>query len=313
MCYSGPVEQRQRSADTPYRAGFVAILGAPNVGKSTLLNRLVQFHLSIVSPRPQTTRHVIRGVLSGDGYQIVFLDTPGLMRRARDVLEERMVKRIGDAVSDADLALVLAEPRPPGPIEERLAAEVAARRRPALLAFNKVDTLRDRGALAGLEAVYRRLHPFVEVVAVSALTGEGLDLLTEALVRHLPEGEPFFDPEEVTDRSERFLAGELVREAVFTTYGQEVPYETAVRVEEFREGDPEHAGKDYLRVVLYVNRETQRRILVGRGGQALKQVGVQARQAIEEVLGRPVHLELWVKTRPRWRKNVPFLKELEYY
>lgn len=303
---------RQREGQV-FRSGFVAIVGAPNVGKSTLVNRLVDFKLSIVSPRPQTTRHIIRGVLTADAYQMVFLDTPGLMRRAADTLEERMVKRIGDAIADADVALVLAEPRAPGPIEERLAGELASRRQPAVLAFNKVDTLGGKGVPAEVETAYRGLYAFAEVVQVSALTGQGMEALLRALAERLPPGEPFFDAEEVTDRSERFLAGELVREAVFTTYSDEVPYETAVLVDEFREADLEHGGKDYIRVVLYVNRESQRGIVLGRGGQTLKQVGVQARQAIEEMLGRPVHLELWVKARPRWRKSVPFLKELEYY
>ncbi len=215
-------------------------------------------------------------------------------------------------IDDADLVLFIAEPRTPGPIEQQLLAEIVARRRPAVMALNKSDTV-DAATVAKLLNVYRQLHPFLAVTAVSALNGDGVDTLMRSVVERLPEGEPVFDDDDVTDRTERFLAGEMVREAVFATYEREVPYQTAVVVDAFREADPEHGGKDYISVILYVDRDSQKSILIGREGQAHRQVGTQARLAIEETLGRPVHLELWVKTKRHWRKDVAFLKELEYY
>jgi GTP-binding protein Era len=295
----------------PFRAGAVAIVGRPNVGKSTLLNQLLQFKVSAVSPRPQTTRQNVRGILTGDGFQVVFLDTPGYLGRPAHLLDQRMVRLARDAVVEADLVVLMVEPRPPGDIEEMLMDLIAAERKPALLAINKVDTLRNKAELLPVMDEYSRRHPFREIVPVSALKADGLDLLLQLIVRHLPEGPALYPPEEVTDRSERSLAADIVREEVYHLYRQEVPYAVAVAIDEFRERDAEHGGKDYIRALVFVEREGQKGILIGKGGQALKQVGSRARQQLELLLGRPVFLELWVKVRPGWRKDPQFLRWLE--
>lgn len=296
----------------PFKAGFVAIVGRPNVGKSTLLNQLLQFKLSIISPKPQTTRHKILGILSGEDHQVVFLDTPGVMRQARDTLDERMLARAYEAMDEADLVVLMVEPRPPGDIEERLLERLKQRATPALLAINKIDLVKKAELLPVMDA-YRQRYGFLEIVPISALQRDGVDLLRDLIVKHLPEGEPFYPPDQLTDRPERFLVGEIVREKVYHLYGEEIPYHVAVEIEEFREARPEEGRtKDYIRAVIYVNRDSQKKILIGRGGQALKRVGMLAREEVEALLGRPVYLELWVKTRPKWRENPAFLKQVGY-
>jgi|FaiFalDrversion3_1042247.scaffolds.fasta_scaffold00413_7 GTP-binding protein Era len=301
----------RRRRRTPFKAGVVAIVGRPNVGKSTLLNQLLQFKLSAVSPRPQTTRQEVRGILSGDGYQIVLLDTPGYLGRPAHLLDQQMVRLARAAMADADLVLLMVEPRPPGDIEEAIMALLARQSRPALLVINKVDTLPNKAQLLPVMDDYGRRYPFREIVPISALQADGLDLLLGLLVRHLPEGEPLYPPDELTDRSQRALAADIVREEVYRLYRQEVPYAVAVAIDEFREQDPAHGGKDYIRALVFVEREGQKGILIGRGGQALKQVGSRAREQLELLLGRPVHLELWVKVQRRWRQDAQFLRWLE--
>ncbi|MSQ41101.1 MAG: GTPase Era [Dehalococcoidia bacterium] len=294
-----------------FRAGFVTLLGRPNVGKSTLLNQLLSFKLSIVSPKPQTTRHVIRGVVHGEGYQVVFLDTPGLMRRPMHQLDLRMLQSLQFAAGEADLLLLVVEPKMPGDIEARFMEELRQQEKPVFLVVNKVDTVAKPHLLPVLEE-YEKRYPFQELVPISALMGDGVALLLDLVVRRLPEGEALYPPDELTDRSERFLAGEIIREKVYRLYKEEVPHATTVAIETFVEQSSEHGGKDYISAIIYVERDTQRRILIGRGGLALKQVGVEARKDIEEMLGRPVHLEMWVKSASRWRQNPVFLQEMGY-
>ena len=294
-----------------HRAGLVALIGRPNVGKSTLLNALISEKLAITSPRPQTTRHRLLGILSGDGYQIGFLDTPGFMRRARDQLDRRMRARIREAMDSADLAVLVAPASPPGELEGKLIADLRRESKPALLAINKVDRVRKSRVLPVIED-YARLYPFLDIVPISALLEDGTEGLRKLIVSHLPEAPPLYDVEEITDRSERFLAAQLVAEQLFRLYGQEVPYDTAVEVEEFQEADGVTRHKDLIRVVVYVHKPAQRRILIGHGGSALKEVGTAARQEIERLFGREVFLELWVKAQPNWRQNDPFLDDMGF-
>ena len=295
----------------PFKAGTVAIIGRPNVGKSTLLNQIVRFKLSGVSSRPQTTRHKILGVLTGDSYQAAFLDTPGMLVRTPDDLNRYLVSRVSEALEESDLIVLLVEPRNPGDIERRLVEELGQLGKPTILTINKIDRVRKSMVLPVMEE-YNGLHPFKEIVPISALQMDGVDRLLELIVGHLPQGKPMFAPETLTDRTESFLVSELIREKVFQMYGQEVPYSTAVEIDSFDEESEEHGGKDYLSATIYVEKVNQRKILIGQGGQALKKVGIEARQDIEELLGRPVHLEMWVKVKPRWRKDTAFLKELGY-
>ncbi|MFN3486654.1 MAG: GTPase Era [Planctomycetota bacterium] len=299
-------------APLSHRVGTVALAGRPNVGKSTLLNRLLGEKLAITSPKPQATRHKVLGILTGPDYQALFLDTPGLMEKARDELDRRMVARAEEALKEADVAVLLVEPRPPEAADRDLAARVGAFAKKVVLAVNKIDTV-PADARKGLLEAHRATGNFVESLVLSALTGEGADALREAVVRHLPPGEPLYPADQLTDRDDRFLAAEVLREKIYELYGEEIPYDTAVEIEEYREARPEEGrNKDYIRAVIYVNKESQKPILIGKAGQALKQLGAAARREIEALLERPVFLEVWVKARPRWRKDPGFLKQIGY-
>ena len=291
--------------------GFVAIMGRPNVGKSTLLNTLLHEKLAITSPRPQTTRQQLLGILTHDDYQMVFWDTPGYMRRTRDALDRRMLGHVQEAMLAADIALLVAEPKPPGETEKTLLKSLAAEKTPTVIVINKVDKVSKPYLLPVMEA-YHALVPSVEIVPISALHADGTDLLLSLLVDRLPRRGPEYDADDLTDRSERFLASEMVREQLFRRFGQEVPYDTAVEVEEFHEADGVERKKDYVRVVVYVNRSSQRRILIGKAGTAMKEVATAARLQMEELFRRPLYLEVWVQVWSEWRDDPSFLEEVGY-
>lgn len=292
----------------------MAIVGRPNVGKSTLLNLLVKSKLSAISPKPQTTRHKILGILTGDtteAYQAAFLDTPGVPFRASMELDNLLISRILESLQEADIAVMMAEPKPPADLEQKLIAEIKRLGKPAILAINKIDLVKKPELLPIVEE-YSRLHSFLEIVPLSALKMDGVETLLDAIVRHLPEGQPLFPSDELTDRPERFFAAEIIREKVFNTYGQEVPYAVAVEIDDFKERAEEQEGKDFIKAILYVEKDTQKTILIGRRGEKLKKIGSAARKEIEELLGRPVYLELWVKVYPGWRKDKAFLQRIGY-
>ena len=294
------------------RAGYVAIVGRPNVGKSTLVNTLVGTQLAAVSPKPQTSRYRILAVLHGDGFQVGLLDTPGRPAEPRvDALSRRMLRETRQALEIADLAVLISAPREPGDVEETLLDEIKGQDLPVIVAVNKLDTVRKSVMLPVIEAYNDLYSEFRDIVPISAQTGDGLELLLERIIANLPEQEPLFDPSTLTDRSEAFLISELIREGVFAVYGDEVPYATAVEVETHTPQDPEHGGKDYIEASVYVERVSQRGIVVGKGGRSLKEVGVHVRPLIEDLLGRPVMLTLWARTRPRWRRDDRFLRTLE--
>lgn len=295
----------------PHRMGFVSIMGRPNVGKSTLLNALLGQKLAITSPKPQTTRQQLLGVLTHKEYQIVFWDTPGYMRRTRDALDRRMLSHVQEALLAADLALLVVEPKPPGETERRLLKTLTQEKTPTILVINKVDTT-DKPSLLPIMESYLRLNPDMEIVPISALQSDGTDLLVQVMVEHLPHREAEYDEDEVTDRSERYLASELVREQLFRTFGQEIPYDTAVEVEEFQEADGVDRLKDYIQVVVYVNKPSQRRILIGKGGGAMKEVATAARLQMEQVFGREIFLEVWVQVWNEWRNDPMFLEDVGY-
>ena len=294
------------------RAGYVAIVGRPNVGKSTLVNTLVGTQLTAVSPKPQTSRYRILAVLHGDGFQVGLLDTPGRPAEPRvDALSRRMLRETRQALEIADLAVLISAPREPGDVEETLLDEIKGQDLPVIVAINKLDTVRKSVMLPVIEAYNDLYSEFRDIVPISAQTGDGLELLLERIIANLPEQEPLFDPSTLSDRSDSFLISELIREGVFAVYGDEVPYATAVEVETHTPQDPEHGGKDFIEASVYVERVSQRGIVVGKGGQSLKEVGVRVRPLIENLLGRPVMLTLWARTRPRWRRDDRFLRTLE--
>jgi GTP-binding protein Era len=287
-----------------FRSGYVALVGLPNAGKSTLLNRLVNLPLAIVTRRPQTTRHRILGIRNGPGFQALFLDTPGVLT-PKYRLQELMAKEVEGALRDADVVVGLFDAAAPEPVEPVLGM---VRGRRAVLAVNKLDLVPSRDLLP----LVARLAPDAgenPVFLISALKGSGVDDLFEAVVRALPEGEPFFPEDAVSERSERFYVAEFIREAVFTRYGAEIPYATTVTIDEFRERE---GRKDLVHATVHVERASQRRIVIGARGLALKRVGIAARRRIERFLGRPVYLELRVKVSEDWRSDDRFIRENVY-
>ncbi len=299
------------------RAGFVAIAGRPNVGKSTLLNRILGEHVAIVTPRPQTTRTRILGVHNAPGVQIAFFDTPGLHRGA-GALNRRMVEVALQTVAEVDAVLLLVEagtgPRGEveiGEVTRWAVAEVARANRPVILGVNKMDRA-PRPSLLPVIAAYRDLHPWAEVVPFSALTGENVDRLLAVLAGHLPEvAAPLFPPDLLTDQAERVLAAEYIREQVMLLTRQEVPYAAHVEVESFDESE-RRGGEGLIRVaaVVAVERESQKGIVIGKGGAMLKRIGTAARQRLERLLGCKVFLSLTVRVDERWSERPAALRKL---
>ena len=288
------------------RCGFVALLGAPNAGKSTLVNALVGAKVAIVSPKPQTTRMAQRGVLSRPDAQVIFVDTPGI-HDPRNKLGSFMVEQARRSVPDADVVCFVVDiSTPPNRTEQRIAALVRKSRAAKILVLNKVDRPTREGQV-NLEA-YRAIGPWDMEVAVPALRRKGLETLVGEIVARLPAGPPLYPQDQVTDQSEREFAAELVREQVLRYTEQEVPHGVAVEVEEWQE--KEHAT--YVRMTIHVEKESQKGILIGAGGAMLKRIGSGARTGIEAAVGRPVFLDLWVKVRPNWRDDAAALKWLGY-
>ncbi len=303
--------------DRPLRAGFVAIVGRPNVGKSTLLNRILGEKVAIVTPRPQTTRTRILGVHHAPGVQIAFFDTPGL-HRAQGALNRRMVEVALATLREVDAVLMLVEAGtgPEGRVEigeatRWIAEEVARSGKPALLGINKMDRA-PRTALLPVIDAYKDLHAWAEIVPFSALTGENVDRLLAALSAHLPEADaPLFPPDVLTDQAERQLAAEYVREQVMVQTRQEIPYAAAVSVEEFDEaGRREGGGLVRIGAVILVERESQKGILIGKRGAMLKSIGTRARENLERLLGCKVFLRLTVRVEERWSEREAAVKRL---
>lgn len=293
-------------ANAAFRSGFVAIVGRPNVGKSTLLNKLVGQKIAIVSSKAQTTRHRIRGVLSRDEAQIVFLDTPGI-HKPLHLLGEQLVKSAVETLSEVDLILFLVDGRTSAGRGDRYVADLVAQvKKPVLLVMNKLDSGK---ADPEIEASYAELGEFAGRHVISALYGKGVEPLVKDLIARMPEGPAFYDPEEVTDQTVRTLAGELIREQVLRLTSEEVPHSVAVRIDQFEERE---TGPTYIHATVFVERESQKGILIGHKGEMLKKIGTQAREAITKMLDSKVFLELHVKVLPNWRKEASALKRLGY-
>ena len=292
----------------------MAIVGRPNVGKSTLLNRLLGQKLAIVSPKPQTTRSRILGVVTRPGSQVALLDTPGL-HSARGGLNARMVQQALQTLEQADAALFLIEAGSPGidTATRRALEQVKAANKPTLLVINKIDAL-PRAQLLPLIDRWRREHEWTEVYPVSALTGENVEGLLDAVARHLPEGPPLFPEDQWTDVPERDLSSELVREQILHQTEQEVPYSAAVVVEEFDESERAVGPRGLTRIsaTVLVERDSQKAILIGRGGARLKQIGTKAREQIEKLLGCKVFLQLHVKVEKDWTQTSRGLRRAGY-
>jgi GTP-binding protein Era len=307
------VDRQAPGGAAGFRSGFVALLGRPNVGKSSLCNRLVGEKVAIVSERPQTTRRRVRGVLHLPGAQIVFVDTPGVHRPAHRLGELMMAEARG-ALEGVDVACLVvdASSPEPGPNDRRAAFHVCGAPCPRLLVLNKIDLVPAAARAARLKA-YAELaptqRPFDAAVEVSAVTGEGLEDLVRALVARLPEGPPYFPEDTLTDQPEQLLAAELIREQALRLLRDEVPHALAVTVEDWQ---VRPSGLVYIRATLYVERESQKGIVIGRGGAMLKAIGEGARAEITRRLGSPVYLDLWVKVREGWRDHPASLQALGF-
>jgi GTP-binding protein Era len=297
-----------------FRAGYIAIIGKPNVGKSTLMNRLLDFKLSIISPRPQTTRRRVMGIMNRDSYQIIFLDTTGLID-PQYRLQKVMGTFIESSIGDADILLYMVECKSEAE-DSRLGIEeeinklslINPQKKPVILLINKID-LYPKEILLPLLNAYSEMYPFFKMIPVSALKKDGINELEKEMKSILPFHPPFYDPEVLTEQPERFFVAEFIREQIFLQFQEEIPYSTEVQIEEFRERDK---GKNLIHAVIYVERDSQKGIIIGKNGSAIKEIGMKSRKAIENFLDRQVYLELRVKVSKNWRKNDQQIKRFGY-
>lgn len=296
------------SDGSTHRCGFAAIVGRPNVGKSTLLNALLGQKISIVSPKPQTTRHRILGILTQPEAQIVFVDTPGLHAGARRAMNRHMNRAALASLQDADVNLFVVEALRWTEEDQRVLDELARQGRPIILILNKVDKVFPKERLLPFIDELSKRGKFEEMIPISALKGNQLDQLPQVIARFLPESPPHFPEDQITDRSQAFQAAEIVREKLTLRLRQELPYGLTVGIEQFKEED----GRLLINAVIWVERNGQKAIVIGHGGEQLKEVGRAARIEMSERFGMSVHLELWVKVKENWSDNETALKQLGY-
>lgn len=290
-----------------YHSGYVALVGRPNAGKSTLLNRLVGQKIAAVSDKPQTTRFKIQGVITRADGQIVLVDTPGVHQPGYQ-LNRRMMTAVQDALLSVDLVCVLRDASVSTGNGDRFVLDLVKRaQKPSLLLLNKIDKLEDKSALLPLMDWYKNEIDWKEIVPISALKDEMTDVLLESVVRHLPEGEPIFSEDELTDQPLRVMVSEIVREKILQVTGDEIPYVTAVITEKYEE-----TRDDFARIncAIIVERQSQKKIVIGKGASRLKEIGIRARREIEELVGHRVHLELFVKVEEDWRNRNALLDEM---
>ncbi len=289
---------------SPHKSGFVSIVGKPNVGKSSLMNKLVGENLSIITSKAQTTRHRIMGILNGDDFQIVYSDTPGLLEPKYE-LHHAMMTYVKVSLEDADLILLIVE------LDEKYDEPLFQRfqtiETPILLIINKCDLAKGSQTKDKMD-YWKSLVKAKEIICVSALTGENVDQLLPAIKKYLPEHPGYYPKDDLTDRSERFFASEMIREKIFTNYDQEIPYSAEVGIESFKEEETIIR----IRATIYVERDSQKGILIGKGGSSLKKVGTEARQSMESFFGKKIFLETHVKVADNWRKQKLKLKHFGY-
>jgi GTP-binding protein Era len=299
------------SSDGTARCGFAALAGRPNVGKSTLLNALLGQKVSIVSPKPQTTRTRIHGVLTRPGMQIVFVDLPGIHAKQPKAINRYMNRTALASLADSDVNLFVIEALRWTEEDERVLAELKAAGRPIMLVINKVDRAQPRARLLPFIEELSRKADFAEVVPLSALKRSNLERLPQLIASHLPESPHLYPPEQVTDASDRFMAAEIVREKLTRRLQEELPYGLVVEIEGIGEAEDE-PGKLIVQAVVWVERTGQKAIVIGKGGELLKEIGREARLDMKRHFGRPVHLELWVKVREDWSDDENALRKFGY-
>ena len=295
------------AADKSFRTGFVAIVGRANVGKSTLLNRLIGQKISIVSRKAQTTRHRVTGVLTEGPSQFIFVDTPGFQTRHKNALNRAMNRTVTQVLADVDLVLFVIESGRYGPEDEQVVKLLPPEAK-VVLVINKVDLLEDKGRLLPFMQRMSEVFPFAEIVPVSAEKGRNTDQLLKAAAPYLPEGEPIFDADDITDRSERFLASEFLREKLFRQLGEELPYGMTVEIEKFEA----EAGMRRISAGIIVDKAPHKAMVIGKGGERLKRIASEARVELEKLFDSKVFLEVWVKVKSGWADDERALKSLGY-
>jgi GTP-binding protein Era len=295
-----------------HRSGFVNIIGKPNAGKSTLMNALVGERMSIITHKPQTTRHRIIGILSGDDFQVVFSDTPGIIDDPAYRMQEAMNSFIAGTFDDADLMLLVVDCTDPYKEKDPIFEKLSSLKAPLFLVLNKTDLIEKEKVLEQLQWWNDRLE-FREIIPISALKKENTERLRKLILQQLPEGPVYYPKDQLTDRPERFFVSEIIREKILELYEQEVPYSVEVVIEAFKE-DTTKAGEPLIRILahIFVNRKTQKAILIGKGGRAIKRLGTEARKSLETWLESKVFLELFVKVRENWRDDESALKRFGY-
>lgn len=292
---------------TEFRAGYVAFIGRPNAGKSTLLNKLVGQKIAAVSDKPQTTRFKIQGVITKPEGQIVLVDTPGVHKPGYE-MNRRMMAAVQDALLGVDLVCLIRDASVSSGSGDKFVLELLQRSgKPALLLLNKIDKLKDKSALLPLIDSYRDEYDWTEIIPVSALRGTAMDDLPGQLIKHLPESEPLFEADELTDQSLRSMVSEIVREKILQTTGDEIPYVSAVVMEKW---DEEREDFTRIHCAIFVERESQKKIVIGKGASRLKEIGTRARADIEHLLGHRCHLELFVKVEKDWRDRAQLLDDM---
>jgi len=297
----------EETKEKKYHSGYVALIGRPNAGKSTLLNHLVGEKIAAVSNKPQTTRHKIQGIVTRKEGQIVFVDTPGVHKPGY-LLNRRMMAAVHDALMNVDLVCLIRDASVSTGNGDRFVLDLVKQsEKPSILLLNKIDKLKQKSALLPLMEFYGKEHDWKEVVPISALKGKMIDDLMKAIVKHLPEGEPIFDEDEMTDQPMRVIAAEIVREKILQTTGEEIPYVTAVVTERY---DDSEAGLTKIYCAIYVERDSQKPIIIGKGGAKLKKIGTEARKDLEKLLGQKVYLQLFVKIVADWRNKEDTLDEI---
>ncbi|MBK6750585.1 MAG: GTPase Era [Pyrinomonadaceae bacterium] len=290
-----------------FRSGYVALIGRPNAGKSTLLNRLVGEKIAAVSNKPQTTRHRIQGIVTRDDGQIVFVDTPGVHKPGH-LLNRRMMTSVHDAILSVDLLVLMRDASVSTGNGDRFVLDLVKQsEKPAIVAFNKIDKIREKGGLLPLIELYSEEYDFAELLPLSALKGDSIDILLDLIIKHLPVGEPIFAEDEMTDQSMRSIAAEMVREKILASTGEEIPYVTAVVTEVFDESDPKTVK---IACVIFVERASQKKIVIGKMGSRIKDIGTKARIDIEKLLGKHVYLKLFVKVVEDWRNQERTLDDI---
>ena len=284
-------------------SGYVSIVGKPNAGKSTLLNSIIDFPLSSTSQKPQMTRHRILGILNGEDFQVIFVDTPGIIK-PRYKLQKVMVKQIKRSLSDCDLSVLVVEPNQPYDVDN-----LRLSKKPVILAINKIDKVKNKKELLPLTKQWMSIYDFTDVVMISAKEKINLNQLTDKIVSNLPYGPRYFDKNTITDRNQRFYCGEIIRETAYDIYHQEIPYSLSVLIDDFKERD---RGKYFIQATIFLESKSQKLIVIGREGQSIKKLGILSRKKIEQFIGHQVYLEIKVKIMEKWRKKTESINKLGY-